>query len=74
MPSPLQILADNTATVSIDGNPVATNPSTIGLTTPATIPGHPGRGTSRVDVHNNPSGGGAARRPAWTSKACWTDR
>jgi len=57
----LQILADNTATVSLDRIPLATSPATIGFTTQATILGFtPGTGlhTLQVDVTNNPFSGG----------------
>jgi len=57
----LQVLADNTATVSLDGNLLTTLPATIGFTTPATILGFtPGSGlhTLQVDVYNNPYSGG----------------
>ncbi len=57
----LQILADNTATVSLDRSPLTTSPATIGFTTPATILGFtpgPGPHTLQVDVHNNPFSGG----------------
>jgi hypothetical protein len=59
-PSPvLQILADNTAQVFLDGSltPLATSPASIDFTTPATIlnvnPG-PGTHSLRVDVANDP--------------------
>lgn len=58
----LQILADNTATVSLDGTPLTTLPATIGFTIPATILGFtpgPGLHTLQVDVHNNAFSGGA---------------
>ncbi|MGD9763524.1 MAG: LamG-like jellyroll fold domain-containing protein [Candidatus Binatia bacterium] len=61
MPSPLMVLADNTASVFLDANPVATTPATIGFTTAATIPGFAlGTGVHRlrVDVQNNPFSGG----------------
>ncbi|HEX7406594.1 MAG TPA: C25 family cysteine peptidase [Candidatus Binatia bacterium] len=59
----LQILADNTATVSLDSNPLTTlpTPPPINFTTPATIQGFtpgPGLHTLRVDVSNNPFSGG----------------
>ncbi len=63
-PSPLEILADNTATVHLDGIPVTTTPPTIGFTTPASIPASAlaplgtGVHTLRVDVQNNPFSGG----------------
>ena len=63
----LQILADDTATVSLDGNPLTTipTPPPIGSATPATILGFtPGTGlhTLQVDVYNTPDslGGGTA--------------
>lgn len=61
MPSPLQVLADNTATVSLDGVPLATTPPTIDFTTAATLPGFTlstGVHTLQVDVHNTPFSGG----------------
>lgn len=60
--SPLvQLLADNTATVSLDGNLLTTLPAPIGFTTPATILGFtPGSGlhTLEVDVRNSSFSGG----------------
>ncbi|MBI4518097.1 MAG: hypothetical protein HY699_20020 [Deltaproteobacteria bacterium] len=57
----LQVLADNTATASLDKIPLATSPAAIGFTTSATVLGfNPGPGTHslQVDVHNNPFSGG----------------
>ena len=60
VPEPLQILADNTASVFLDSVQVATTPATIDFTTPATIPGFTlasGMHRLRVDVHNDPHNG-----------------